>query len=102
VHAIAHITGGGIVGNVARVLPADLDAVIDLDAFETPAIFFEIQRRGPVSAEEMVRVFNCGLGMTLVVDPEAADDVVSIASDLGMSASVIGRVEPGSGVVRLP
>jgi hydrogenase maturation factor HypE len=102
VHAIAHITGGGIVGNVARILPGHLDAVIDLDAFETPAIFFEIQRRGPVSAAEMVRVFNCGLGMTLVVDPEVAADVVSIASDLGVSASVVGHVEPGSGVVRLP
>ena len=102
VHAIAHITGGGIVGNVARVLPSHLDAVIDLDAFETPAIFFEIQRRGPVSAEEMVRVFNCGLGMTLVVDPEVAADVVSIASDLGVGASVVGRIEPGTGAVRLP
>ncbi len=102
VHAIAHITGGGIVGNVVRVLPAHLDAVIDLDTFETPAIFFEIQRRGPVSADEMVRVFNCGLGMTVVVDPEVAADVVSIAKDLGVSASVVGRVEPGAGMVRLP
>ncbi len=101
VHAIAHITGGGIVGNVVRVLPEHLDAVIDLDTFETPEIFFEIQRRGPVTAEEMVRVFNCGLGMVLVTDPEVAADVISIAGDLGIVASIVGRIESGSGLVRL-
>ena len=101
VHAIAHVTGGGIVGNVARVLPGDLDAVIDLDGFATPEIFFEIQRRGPVSAHEMVRVFNCGLGMVLVVDPLAANDVIAIAGDHGVEATRVGRVEAGAGAVRL-
>ncbi len=101
VHAIAHVTGGGIVGNVARVLPSDLDAVIDLDGFATPEIFFEIQRRGPVGADEMVRVFNCGLGMVLVVDPTAAGDVVALAGDHGVTATRVGRVETGVGVVRL-
>jgi phosphoribosylformylglycinamidine cyclo-ligase len=56
VHAVGHVTGGGIVGNVGRILPSTLDAVIDLTSFETPEIFFEIQRRGGVKAEEMVRV----------------------------------------------
>ena len=59
-------------GNVVRLLAEDLDAVIDLESFPTPEIFFEIQRRGPVSAEEMVRVFNCGLGMVVALEPRAA------------------------------
>ena len=79
VHAVAHITGGGIVGNVARLLTRDLDAVIDMDSFATPEIFFEIQRRGPVASEEMVRVFNCGLGMVVALDPSAAEAAVTLA-----------------------
>ena len=78
VHAAAHITGGGIVGNVARLLSADLDAQIDMATFATPEIFFEIQRRGPVSADEMVRVFNCGLGMVVAIDPSVADACASL------------------------
>ncbi len=96
VHAAAHITGGGIVGNVVRVLPEHLDAIIDMASFDTPEIFFEIQRRGRVSAEEMVRVFNCGLGMVIAVDPDAAEAAVTIARSAGMSASVVGTVRAGS------
>ena len=63
-------------GNVVRILPATLDAVIHMDSFETPEIFYEIQRRGGVSADEMVRVFNCGLGMVVAVDADDVDDAV--------------------------
>ncbi|HEY5103486.1 MAG TPA: phosphoribosylformylglycinamidine cyclo-ligase, partial [Acidimicrobiales bacterium] len=73
VHAVAHVTGGGIIGNVGRLLPDTLDAVIDMESFSTPEIFFEIQRRGPVSAEEMTRTFNCGLGMVLALDASSAE-----------------------------
>ena len=100
-HAAAHVTGGGIVGNVARVLPASLDAVIGMDRFDTPEIFFEIQRRGPVSAEEMVRVFNCGLGMVLVLAPPAADAALRAARGAGLEATVVGEVRRGRGAVVL-
>ena len=101
VHAAAHVTGGGIVGNVVRILPPTLDAVIDMDSFETPEIFYEIQRRGRVSADEMVRVFNCGLGMVVAVDPGAAEAAVSLARTAGVAASIVGAVRPGGGKVVL-
>jgi phosphoribosylformylglycinamidine cyclo-ligase len=96
VHACAHITGGGIVGNVVRLLSDDLDAVIAMTSFETPEIFFEIQRRGPVSAHEMVRVFNCGLGMVLAVDPSVAEAVLSVARTTGVEATIVGSVTTGT------
>ncbi|MGD1014140.1 MAG: phosphoribosylformylglycinamidine cyclo-ligase [Acidimicrobiales bacterium] len=101
VRAAAHITGGGIMGNVVRIVPPTRDAVIHLDAFETPEIFFEIQRRGQVSADEMVRVFNCGLGMVVVVDADDTDTAVEVAREEGLTASVIGNIRSGSGSVVL-
>jgi phosphoribosylformylglycinamidine cyclo-ligase len=101
VHACAHITGGGIVGNVARILSPSLDAQIEMDSFETPQIFFEIQRRGRVHADEMVRVFNCGVGMVVALDPNAADTAVSIARAKGVSAMMIGSIKSGNGEVVL-
>ena len=100
-HAAAHITGGGIVGNVVRVLPPTLDAVIHMDSFETPEIFYEIQRRGLVSAHEMVHVFNCGLGMVVCVDADDVDDAIIAARRAGMVASVVGHARPGTGQVVL-
>jgi len=101
VRACAHITGGGIVGNVTRILSAELDALIDMDSFETPEIFFEIQRRGRVHADEMVRVFNCGLGMVVALDASCADAAISIAKDNGVDAMKVGSVTSGTGEVVL-
>ncbi len=101
VHAAAHITGGGIVGNVVRLLSDDLDAEIDMSAFPTPEIFFEIQRRGPVGADEMVRVFNCGLGMVVALDPSAAEAAVTLARASGVDASIVGSLRPGTKQVAL-
>ena len=95
-HAVAHITGGGIVGNVVRLLPEGLQAVIDMDSFDTPEIFFELQRRGPISPDEMVRVFNCGLGMTLAVTSTRVDDAIEAAHGRGVDARVVGVVRTGS------
>jgi phosphoribosylformylglycinamidine cyclo-ligase len=95
-HAVAHITGGGIIGNVVRLLPEGFDAVIDMESFETPEIFFEIQRRGPVASEEMVRVFNCGLGMVLALDLSAAAAALSVARTNGVNASIVGEIRAGS------
>jgi phosphoribosylformylglycinamidine cyclo-ligase len=99
IHAVAHITGGGIVGNVSRILSDSLDAVIDMESFDTPEIFFEIQRRGRVSADEMVRVFNCGLGMVIALDPSCAAAAVALARAEGLGASVVGDVTAGTGQV---
>jgi len=96
VHAAAHITGGGILGNVVRILPEGLNANIEMDSFETPEIFFEIQRRGQVSADEMVRVFNCGLGMVVSVDPSSASAALTIARAQGIVATIVGNVSAGS------
>jgi phosphoribosylformylglycinamidine cyclo-ligase len=101
VHAVAHITGGGIVGNVVRLLPETLDAEIDMESFPTPEIFFEIQHRGPVGAEEMVRVFNCGLGMVVALDPSAAEAALTLARTSGVDASLVGTLRPGTGQVVL-
>jgi phosphoribosylformylglycinamidine cyclo-ligase len=101
IHAVAHVTGGGIVGNVPRALPANLDAVIDMTAFHTPEIFLEIQRRGHVAPDEMVRVFNCGLGMTVFVDADAGDAAVAVARALGVDAAIVGEVVAGSQKVQL-
>lgn len=101
VHAVAHITGGGIMGNVVRLLPADLDAVIAMDSFETPRIFFEIQRRGRVSAHEMVNVFNCGVGMVVAVEPSSCDAALEVVASLSGQAFVIGAVSAGSRTVVL-
>lgn len=101
VHACAHITGGGIVGNVARILSPSLDALVEMDSFDTPQIFFEIQRRGRVHADEMVRVFNCGVGMVVALDPSAAHAAVSIARAKGVSTMTIGSIRSGNGEVVL-
>jgi phosphoribosylformylglycinamidine cyclo-ligase len=99
VHACAHITGGGIVGNVARILTPELDATIAMDSFETPEIFFEIQRRGRVHADEMVRVFNCGLGMVVALDANAGDAAIELAHAKGVTAMIVGSVRSGTGEV---
>jgi phosphoribosylformylglycinamidine cyclo-ligase len=101
VHAAAHITGGGLVGNVPRMLPADLDAVVALDAFDTPELFFEIQRRGNVAAAEMLRVFNMGLGMVLAVDADAAESLLDELRRAGLGAMRVGELRPGEGKVQL-
>jgi phosphoribosylformylglycinamidine cyclo-ligase len=103
VHACAHITGGGIPGNLARVLPAHVDARLDRGAWTVPRIFDEIARRGHVADEEMARVFNLGLGMILVVSSEAVEAVLAaIRSVPSVPAPVVvGEVVAGSGAVRL-
>jgi phosphoribosylformylglycinamidine cyclo-ligase len=96
VHGIAHITGGGPTGNIPRVLPAGLEAVIDSRLWPRPAIFDWLQRVGKVTQDEMYRTFNCGLGMTICVPPGEADRALGILRACGENASVIGEVRSGS------
>ena len=98
--AMAHITGGGFTENVPRVLPEGLDAVIDRGAWEPPALFRELQRRGPVERDEMDRTFNMGIGMLLIVDPERLDGVRAHLAAQGERPVVMGRVERGARHVR--
>ncbi len=95
VHAVAHITGGGIEGNVPRALPDGLRAVLDRGTWDIPRIFGEIRRLGNVTAGEMARVFNLGLGMVMMVDPGCVDDALGALAGADVSAMVVGRVEAG-------
>jgi phosphoribosylformylglycinamidine cyclo-ligase len=97
-HACAHITGGGIVGNLPRALPNGLGAVLQRSAWEEPRIFDEIRRLGAVEEDEMDRVFNRGIGMVLVVGKAGVDGVLSALAEAELPGVVIGEVSAGSGV----
>ncbi|MBP0575875.1 phosphoribosylformylglycinamidine cyclo-ligase, partial [Mycobacterium tuberculosis] len=77
VKALAHITGGGFWENIPRVLPAGTVAVVDLDRIATPKVFRWLAAIGGVTAHEMLRTFNCGIGMVVAVAPEAAEAIVA-------------------------
>ena len=95
VHAIAHVTGGGIVENLPRVLPPGTRAVIDGSSWRRPAIFEWIRDAGGVTEEEMWRTFNCGVGMLLVVARGAARSLVDALEAAGEHAWVAGRIDKG-------
>ena len=97
VKGMAHITGGGIVENVPRVLADDLTARLDRDAWTMPPLFQWLQRQGNVAEEEMLRVFNCGIGMAIVVDPADADRAMRFLTDQGERVWRIGRVDRRNG-----
>ena len=101
VRAIAHITGGGIVENLPRVLPKGCGARISKSAWPKPPIFGLIQRLGDVDEAEMYRVFNMGIGMAVVVPPTYAQSIIRQLARLGHSAYVIGRVKRGPNRVDL-
>ncbi|MED5221077.1 MAG: phosphoribosylformylglycinamidine cyclo-ligase [Actinomycetota bacterium] len=101
VHAVAHVTGGGLPGNLPRVMDDKLDAVVDRSTWEVPRIFRELQAMGDVSDDEMDRVFNMGLGMVLVVPAVDVDGVVATLAIHHRSARVVGELVTGSGQVRM-
>jgi phosphoribosylformylglycinamidine cyclo-ligase len=96
VHAMAHITGGGLPGNLPRVLPADCDAVVDRSAWDVPEIFRRIQQLGGVGPDEMAKVFNLGIGMVVVVSPDAADQAHLALRAAGHRSVDIGEIVPGT------
>jgi phosphoribosylformylglycinamidine cyclo-ligase len=97
VHAVAHITGGGLPGNVPRVVAADLDAVFDPGSWTVPRIFAEIQAAGKISDEEMFRVFNLGIGMVVAVPARDAPHALELLAAIGQSASKVGHLSAGAG-----
>lgn len=101
VSAVAHITGGGLPGNLNRVLPDTLDAQVDTTTWEQPRIFTEIQREGDIDAAEMARTFNLGIGMVAVVPEDEAYRAIDVLRGAGVRARRIGEVVKGSGSVRL-
>jgi phosphoribosylformylglycinamidine cyclo-ligase len=101
VHAMAHITGGGLPGNLNRALPATLDAEIDTASWTVPNVFGVLEREGGVARDEMFRAFNMGVGMVVVCDPSEVPAVVAAAEADGLAAWTCGRIVPGSGQIRL-
>lgn len=99
VHGMAHITGGGLVGNIPRVLPADCDAVLKTSTWKVPPIFDFLQRRGPVEKQEMFRVFNMGIGFVLIVAQDFADAIQDKLTRSGETVYRIGHIAPGTGKV---
>ena len=92
VHGLAHITGGGITENVPRVLPPGLCAAIDLSAWDLPPIFNWLVDKGPVEHHELLRTFNCGIGMVVIAPPAHANAIISTLQNLGETTTEIGEI----------
>jgi phosphoribosylformylglycinamidine cyclo-ligase len=101
VHAMAHITGGGLPENLDRALPPLLDAVIDVSSWDIPNVFRALQEAGSVAPAEMYRTFNMGVGMVVICAPSDVKSVLSAAAAAGLAGWNIGSLKPGSGAVIL-
>lgn len=101
ISAIAHITGGGLPGNVARILPPDADAHINTSSWERPRIFKWLQEQGGIAEGELLRTFNCGIGMVIVVRPDDAVEATRVLTKAGETLFDIGEIRSGSGQVRI-
>lgn len=102
VHGIAHITGGGLLDNLARILPQSVDVHLEPTAWHRPRIFDWLQDQGRIEPREMYRTFNCGIGMVVIVPEHRVNKAVALLTDEGESASIIGQVVAGSGQVHIP
>ena len=96
IHGLAHITGGGLLENVPRILPKDAHAVIDADAWPLPRLMAFLQAQGQIEPEEMARTFNTGIGMVAIVAEDRAASVTAALEAAGETVFRIGRVEPGA------
>jgi phosphoribosylformylglycinamidine cyclo-ligase len=97
VHALAHITGGGLTENIPRVLPDDLNAVINLSSWKFPDIFQWLQQQGNVSQTDMLTTFNCGVGMIACVDTNDESETLAILKQQGETAFTLGEIVSSSG-----
>ena len=98
VHALAHITGGGLTENLPRVLPDDLGAEINLQAWELPGVFKWLSETGGMAEAEMLKTFNCGIGMILVVEADRAEALTSLLEEAGETVHTLGQVSEGQGI----
>jgi phosphoribosylformylglycinamidine cyclo-ligase len=101
IHAMAHITGGGLPENLDRALPKDLDAIVELQSWRVPDVFRVLMEAGNVEPPEMFRTFNMGVGMVVICAPSAAGEVLAAVSGAGLEGWVLGSLRPGSGAVIL-
>jgi phosphoribosylformylglycinamidine cyclo-ligase len=101
IHALAHITGGGIPGNLNRALPPSLDAVVHTRSWNVPNVFEQLGSAGGVPRDELFRAFNMGVGMMVLCDALDADHIIESAESTGVHAWHAGEVVAGSGAVRL-
>ncbi len=101
IDALAHITGGGLTENIVRVLPGALGLVIDTRAWRRPEVFNWLQRNGGIEEQEMLRTFNCGIGMVMIAKPGAAEELIPAADSHGIDCHIIGEVTKGSGRQRV-
>jgi phosphoribosylformylglycinamidine cyclo-ligase len=100
VHGLAHITGGGIAGNLVRILPQDCMATVDPGTWELPPLFITLQQAGQISTQEMRDVFNLGVGLVSVLPPDAVGAAQAAASADGVTTWVMGEIQRGSRAVR--
>jgi phosphoribosylformylglycinamidine cyclo-ligase len=100
VHGLAHITGGGIAGNLVRILPQDCMAMVDPATWELPPLFITLQQAGRISTQEMREVFNLGVGLVAVLPPDAVGAAQAAASVEGVTTWVMGEIQRGSRSVR--
>jgi phosphoribosylformylglycinamidine cyclo-ligase len=98
VHGLAHITGGGLTENLPRVLPEGVGAEIDLDAWALPPVFAWLRDTASIAEGEMLKTFNCGVGLIVVVAPEAAEEVAAALTRAGETVTRIGALSEGAGV----
>ncbi|MCW8826229.1 MAG: AIR synthase-related protein, partial [Gammaproteobacteria bacterium] len=96
VHALAHITGGGLPENLPRVLPEGTRAIIDSKSWDRPAVFNWLQEQGNIADSEMYRTFNCGIGMVLAISAADSDRALDVLRAEGESPVVIGTIESGA------
>ncbi|MDO9463759.1 MAG: phosphoribosylformylglycinamidine cyclo-ligase [bacterium] len=101
IKGMAHITGGGIEGNLARILPKNCQAHINTKSWKTPHIFEQIQKKGNIESKEMFKVFNMGIGMILVVSKKESDKAMSFLSKIGEKAYLLGEISKGKRGVKL-
>ena len=99
-HGLAHITGGGIPGNLVRVLPAGCEAVVDPASWPLPPLFVTLQQAGQISTDEMRDVFNLGIGMIAVLPPDAVGSAQAAAASDGVATWIIGEIRRGEPAVR--
>jgi phosphoribosylformylglycinamidine cyclo-ligase len=99
-HGLAHITGGGIAGNLVRILPQDCMATVDPDAWEVPPLFTTLQQAGQISTQEMREVFNLGVGLIAVLPPDAVTAARAAATQDGVTTWVMGEIQSGPRAVR--
>jgi phosphoribosylformylglycinamidine cyclo-ligase len=101
IHAMAHVTGGGLPGNVDRVLPRSLDARIVRGRWPVPRVFEVLARAGGIGEDEQYRAWNMGVGMVVIADPSSIDSIADAARRAGVDSWLLGEIVPGEGRVQL-